>query len=69
MVAGPCKVARAARDCQEEEKITVVRPIVLKGSIVKNLLQVIHYSRHTLLGRRLIRTLTAGLYNQDRSRV
>ena len=31
MVAGPCKKARAAPDCQEEEKIAVVGPIVPKG--------------------------------------
>ena len=30
MVAGQCKVTRAARDCQEEEKIAVVRPLVPK---------------------------------------
>ena len=36
MVAGPCKVARAAQDCQEEEKIAVVRPIVPKGSRSQN---------------------------------
>ena len=34
MVAGPCKVARTAQDCQEEEKIAVVRPIVPKGLII-----------------------------------
>ena len=32
MVAGPCKVARAAQDCQEK-KIAVVRPIVPKARI------------------------------------
>ena len=31
MVAGPYKKARPAQDCQEEEKIAVVRPIVPKG--------------------------------------
>ena len=34
MVAGPYKKARPAQDCQEEEKIAVVRPIVPKGLIV-----------------------------------
>ena len=27
----PCKKARAAQDCEEEEKIAVVKPIVPKG--------------------------------------
>ena len=31
MVAGLYKKARPAQDCQEEEKIVVVRPIVPKG--------------------------------------
>ena len=35
MVAGPCNKARAAQDCQEEEKIADVRPIVPKRKNVE----------------------------------
>ena len=39
-MADPCKKARPAQDCQEEEKIAVVKPIVPKGLRIRCIFRV-----------------------------